>query len=165
MKTPGSQKLSDTNLPLYQHLTDMALARDVAMLWRALDDSTPEHASFTPEKARRAMAAAWPLPSLYLVLLKNARCKSCNAPARVEQNIWLTRTAQHRCCPVATRLQCKFNHDVEYMKDEALVAKLRSLPDFLELKAFLVEVLEPPPRPAKAQQVTPLKRKVSQIAC
>ncbi len=57
VKTPGSQKVSDTNLPPYQHPTDLALVRDVAVLWRALDDSTPEHASFTLEKARRWFGA------------------------------------------------------------------------------------------------------------
>ena len=51
---------------------------------------------------------------------------------------------------------------MDYLGDAALVAKLRSLPDFPALKAFLVEVLEPPPRLAKAQggQATPNKRKV-----
>ncbi len=61
-------------------------------------------------------------------------------------------------------MQCVFNHEVDYCGDAALVEKLRSLPDFLALKAFLVEVLEPPPRPPKAQQaarVTPLKRRAS----
>ncbi|PRW60358.1 hypothetical protein C2E21_0827 [Chlorella sorokiniana] len=95
VKTPTNKVPCDTALPRYQHDTDNALAVDVALLWRALDEATPEHASYTLEK-------------------------------------------------------CKFNHKVDYQGDAALVAKLRSLPDFPALRAFLTGVLEPPP-PAMPQ--------------
>ncbi len=58
MKTPTNSKASDTPLPKYLHDTDMALAVDVAVLWRALDKTTPEHASYTEDKARRGIETA-----------------------------------------------------------------------------------------------------------
>ena len=51
-KSPKSQGVSDNQLPAYQHLTDLALVRDVAELWRALDQDE-SHALFTLDKARR----------------------------------------------------------------------------------------------------------------
>ena len=50
-KTPNNNNRVDCLLPRYQHETDLALAVDVAVLWRALDETTPEHASYTLEKA------------------------------------------------------------------------------------------------------------------
>ena len=66
---------------------------------------------------------------------------------------------------VAPLLQCQFNIEAGYLHDAELVEKLSSLPDFPALKAFLVEVLEPPSRPAKQQggQPTPNKRKVRHL--
>ena len=63
MKTPGSKKASDTPLPLYPHEIDLAAARDVAVLWRAVDTRTPEHASFTEDNVRLACRPALPSPS------------------------------------------------------------------------------------------------------
>jgi len=90
-------------------------------------------------------------------------CKG-RATSRFARTLALVPAPQHP--PAATlthQPQCKFNHDVDYMQDEALVEKLKSLSDFLELKAFLVEVLEPPPPPSKKKdgRASALKRKVS----
>ncbi|PRW60544.1 alpha beta-hydrolase isoform B [Chlorella sorokiniana] len=52
----------------------------------------------------------------------------------------------------------KFNHEVDYQGDPALVAKLSSLPDFPALKAFLTGVLVPPPKP-RGGQTSGVKRK------
>ena len=59
VKTPTNTKVCDTTLPTYQHDTDNALAVDVGVLWRALDEHTPEHASYTTDKARLLFCFSW----------------------------------------------------------------------------------------------------------
>lgn len=56
VKKPGCGQPSDNDLPWYPHVHDLAIARDVAELWRALDG---RHPRCTMEKARFNLRAPY----------------------------------------------------------------------------------------------------------
>lgn len=116
VKTPTNQKVSDSSLPLYPHETDLAVARDLAVLWRALDTRTPQHACYTEADVRAAVPGCL--------------------------RAWLPACLTHRLGPSP---QAQFNVDAPYLADEALKQELRGLRTFDDFKAWLVRVLPPPP--------------------